>query len=102
MIQRLHFLSGPTLLLINYLIVNFSMMHKCAINQKVAKEKRRNRIRNEEMMRAKEQWRKVPEGETPSAPPLRKSPGFREPGIFQVCSWFLFVAAADEHKELAG
>lgn len=41
----LHFLSGATLLLINYLVVNFSVMRKCAINQKAAKEKRRNGIR---------------------------------------------------------
>lgn len=53
MIQTPHFLSGPTFLLINYLTVNFSMMHKCAINQKVAEEERRKRIRNEKMIRAR-------------------------------------------------
>lgn len=45
MIQTLHFLSGATLLLINYLVVNFSVMRKCAINQKAAEERRRKGIK---------------------------------------------------------
>lgn len=44
MIQTLHFLSGVTLLFINYLVVNSSVMRKCAVNQKAAEEKRRNGI----------------------------------------------------------
>lgn len=48
MIQTLHFLSGVTLLLINYLVVNSSVMRNCGKSKSCRGEKKKRNSKEEE------------------------------------------------------